>query len=107
MAFQANGHEEDDNRACCRSGLTNLLKMGHCAQAVMQTILDLGNTKEEWLVRMTTGLPGGIGNTGLECGGITSPLIQSGLEHGLSAKIIRLCLSVLWNFHKIFYYLRD
>jgi len=69
-----------------RRGLSNLLKMGHCAPAVMQTILDLGNSKEEWLVRMTAGLPGGIGNTGFECGGITSPLIQLGLEHGLSAK---------------------
>ena len=69
-----------------RRGLSNLLKMGHCAPAVMQTLLDLGNTKEEWLVRMTAGLPGGIGNTGFECGGITSPLIQLGLEHGLSAK---------------------
>ena len=69
-----------------RRGLSNLLKMGHCAPAVMQTLLDLGNTKEEWLVRMTAGLPGGIGSTGFECGGITSPLIQLGLEHGLSAK---------------------
>jgi hypothetical protein len=69
-----------------RRGLSNLLKMGHCAPTVMQTILDLGNTKEEWLVRMTAGLPGGIGSTGFECGGITSPLIQLGLEHGLSAK---------------------
>lgn len=69
-----------------RRGFSNLLKMGHCAPAVMQTILDLGNTKKEWLVRITAGLPGGIGNTGFECGGITSPLIQLGLEHGLSAK---------------------
>jgi hypothetical protein len=58
-----------------RRGFNNLLKMGHCAPAVMQTILDLENTKEEWLVRMTAGLPGGIGNTGFECGGITSPLL--------------------------------
>lgn len=69
-----------------RRGLSNLLKMGHCAPAVMQTLLDIGNTKEEWLVRMTAGLPGGIGNTGFECGGITAPLIQLGLDHGLSAK---------------------
>jgi hypothetical protein len=68
-----------------RRGLSNLLKMGHCAPAVMQTMLDLRNSKEEWLVRMTAGLPGGIGNTGFECGGITSPLIQLGLENGLSA----------------------
>ena len=39
-----------------RRGLSNLLKMGHCAPAVMQTLLDLGNKKEEWLVRMTAGL---------------------------------------------------
>jgi hypothetical protein len=67
-------------------GFNNLLKMGHCAPAVMQTLQDLRNAKEEWLVGMTTGLPGGIGNTGFECGGITSPLIQLGLKHGLSVK---------------------
>ena len=69
-----------------RRGLSNLLRMGHCAPAVMQTMLDLKDTKEEWLIRMTAGLPGGIGNTGYECGGITSPLIRFGLEHGLSAE---------------------
>jgi hypothetical protein len=69
-----------------RRGFSNLLKMGHCAPTVMQTLLDLGNTKEEWLVKMTAGLPGGIGSTGFECGGITAPLIKLGLEHGLSAK---------------------
>ncbi len=68
-----------------RRGFSNLLKMGHCAPAVMQTLQDIGDSKEEWLVRMTAGLPGGIGNTGFECGGITSPLIQFGLEYGLSA----------------------
>lgn len=68
-----------------RQGLNNLLKMGHCAPAVMQSLLDLGNKKEEWLVKIASGLPGGIGSTGFECGGITSPLIQFGLKHGLSA----------------------
>ena len=67
-------------------GLSNLLKMGHCAPAVMQTMLDLGDNKEDWLVKMTAGLPGGIGNTGYECGGITSPLIQFGLDYGLCAE---------------------
>jgi hypothetical protein len=69
-----------------RRGFTNLLKMGHCAPAVMQTFLDLENSEEEWLLKMTAGLPGGIGNTGFECGGITSPMIHMGLELGLSAK---------------------
>jgi hypothetical protein len=67
-------------------GFSNLLKMGHCAPAVMQTMLDLENNRDEWLVRMTAGLPGGIGNTGFECGGITAPLILLGLDHGLSVK---------------------
>jgi len=67
-------------------GFNNLLKMGHCAPAVMQTLQDIGNTKQEWLVRMSTGLPGGIGNTRFECGGITSPIIHLGLKHGLSAE---------------------
>jgi C_GCAxxG_C_C family probable redox protein len=66
-------------------GLSNMLKMGHCAPTVMQTLLDLENKKEDWLVRMTAGLPGGIGSSGFECGGITAPLIQFGLMHGLSA----------------------
>jgi hypothetical protein len=67
-------------------GLNNLLKMGHCAPAVMQTLLDLKDSKEDRWVRMAAGLPGGIGSTGYECGGITAPLIQFGLEYGLCAK---------------------
>lgn len=68
-----------------RRGLSNLLKMGHCAPSVMRTLQDLEDIKEDRLVRMTAGLPGGIGNTGFECGGVTSPLIYLGLKHGLSA----------------------
>ncbi len=66
-----------------RKGMDNLLRMGHCAPSVMQTLNDLGNSKEDWLVRMAAGLPGGIGNNGFECGGITSPLVQFGLDYGL------------------------
>ena len=47
-------------------GLANLLRMGHCAPAVMQTILDISSTGKQWLVRLSGGLPGGIGNTGNE-----------------------------------------
>jgi Putative redox-active protein (C_GCAxxG_C_C) len=63
--------------------LRNLFKMGHCAPAVMKTILDICGSEEEWPVKATAGLPGGIGDTGFECGGITSPLIFLGLRHGL------------------------
>ena len=67
-------------------GLTNLLRMGHCAPAVMQTLLDIQGRKAEWLVKLTAGLPGGIGNTGNECGGVTATLIKLGLDHGLGVE---------------------
>jgi C_GCAxxG_C_C family probable redox protein len=64
-------------------GFSNLLKMGHCAPTVMQTLLDVSSTDKEWLVRLSAGMPGGIGNTGSECGAVTSPLVLLGLHHGL------------------------
>ena len=65
-------------------GLNNLLRMGHCAPAVMQTILEINHSQQEGLVKLMAAMPGGIGNTGFECGGITSPLVILGLRHGLS-----------------------
>jgi hypothetical protein len=56
--------------------------MGHCAPTVMQTLLDASGSTERWPVLLTAGLPGGIGNTGGECGGLTAPLVLLGLEHG-------------------------
>ena len=47
----------------------------------MQTLLDASDTEAEWLVKLTAGLPGGIGNTGAECGGVTAPLVLIGLRH--------------------------
>jgi hypothetical protein len=61
----------------------NILRMGHCAPASMQTILDISAADKEWLVRLSAGMPGGIGNTGFECGGITSPLVLLGIRYGL------------------------
>jgi Putative redox-active protein (C_GCAxxG_C_C) len=60
-----------------------ILRMGHCAPAVMQTILDVSSTEKEWLVRLSAGMPGGIGNTGFECGAVTSPLALLGIRYGL------------------------
>ncbi len=37
----------------------------------------------QWLVKLSAGMPGGIGNTGFECGGITSPLVLLGTKFGL------------------------
>jgi hypothetical protein len=49
----------------------------------MRTILDVSSTDGEWLVRLSAGMPGGIGNTGHECGAVTSPLAVLGTQHGL------------------------
>ncbi len=61
----------------------NLIHMGHCAPTVMQTLLHISDNRQEWLVRLSAGMPGGIGNTGHECGAMTSPLVLLGLRHGL------------------------
>jgi hypothetical protein len=61
----------------------NLARMGHCAPTAMRTILDVSSPEQEWLVRLSAGMPGGIGNTGHECGAFTSPLAVMGLQAGL------------------------
>ena len=65
-----------------KRSVSNLLRMGHCAPTVMQTMLDASDTEGQWLVLLMAGLPGGIANTGGECGGLTAPLVQIGLRHG-------------------------
>jgi Putative redox-active protein (C_GCAxxG_C_C) len=65
------------------AALYNLIHMGHCAPTVMKSILDITSSEEEWLVRLSAGMPGGIGNTGHECGGVTSSLVQLGIRFGL------------------------
>lgn len=65
-----------------RRSVANLLRMGHCAPSVMQTMVDASAGEAEWLVKLAAGLPGGIGNTRSECGGLTAPLVVIGLRHG-------------------------
>lgn len=66
-----------------KQSASNLIRMGHCAPTVMQTILDVSGTQKEWLVKLIAGMPGGIGNTGFECGAVTAPLVLMGLRYGL------------------------
>ena len=68
-----------------RRSVWNLLRMGHCAPTVKQTLLDASDTEAEWLVKLTAGLPGGVGKTGAECGGVTAPLVLIGLRHARDA----------------------
>ena len=68
-------------RTLRRRSLANLSRMGHCAPTVMQTLVDASQPGATWLVKLVAGLPGGIGNTGGECGGLTAPLAFLGLRH--------------------------
>jgi len=63
-------------------GLSLLLKRGHCAPTVMETILRVRRLENVGLVKLVAGMPGGIGNTGNECGGIVSPIVLLGLGSG-------------------------
>jgi len=49
----------------------------------MQTLLDVSGAQHEWPVKLSAAMPGGIGNTGFECGALTSPLVFMGLHYGL------------------------
>jgi hypothetical protein len=66
-----------------QKSLANLLRMGHCAPTVMQSLVDVSAPDKQWLVRCSAGMPGGIGNTGFECGGFTPSLTLLGVRHGL------------------------
>ncbi len=61
----------------------NLFTMGHCAPTVMRSVGEPSAHDGEWLVKLSAGMPGGIGNTGHECGAVTSSLVLLGLRYGL------------------------
>lgn len=44
----------------------HVLRMGHCAPAVVQTLPHISRTADPPLIKMAAGLPGGIGNTGCD-----------------------------------------
>jgi hypothetical protein len=71
------------NRKLRHRATMNMLRMGHCAPSITQTLLEVTQQKKDWAVKLAAGLPGGIANTGYECGGVTAPLILLGLRHGL------------------------
>ncbi len=84
--MEASSHERPRRRpnwTYRRRGFSNLLRMGHCAPTAMRTVLDVSSADKEWLVKLSAGMPGGIGNTGHECGAVTSPLAVMGTQHGL------------------------
>jgi C_GCAxxG_C_C family probable redox protein len=77
-----------------KRSVANLLRMGHCAPTVMQTVVDASAEEANWLVKLAAGLPGGIGNTRGECGGLTAPLVVIGLRHTRDATVGDLPVAV-------------
>ncbi|MBN1144844.1 MAG: C_GCAxxG_C_C family protein [Bacteroidales bacterium] len=55
--------------------LNNLLRMGHCAPSVMQTLTDLYGIDSSNLVLYAGAMAGGIAGSDMECGALTAPLM--------------------------------
>jgi len=49
--------------------------MGHCAPAIMQTLLEQNDIRNENMVLYSAGLAGGIAGSGTECGALTAGVI--------------------------------
>lgn len=81
-------------------GLANVLRMGHCAPSIMQAMLDVSETDAQWLVKLVAALPGGVANTGGECGGVTAPLVLLGLRYG-QEKPVEGVPSVVYKGHDL------
>jgi C_GCAxxG_C_C family probable redox protein len=62
-----------------KRSLKNALQMGHCAPTIMQTLLESAHAEDPQLIKLVAGLPGGIGNQGAECGGVTATVLYLGL----------------------------
>jgi C_GCAxxG_C_C family probable redox protein len=63
-------------------GLLNGLKIGHCAPSVMRTLQQLQGDEDERVLKLTSGMPGGIGWLRAECGCVTSAVMMMGLMYG-------------------------
>jgi C_GCAxxG_C_C family probable redox protein len=62
--------------------IKNVLSMGHCAPTVARTLLQSEGIEDPQLIKLMAAMPGGIGNSGAECGGVTAPLMHLGLRFG-------------------------
>lgn len=56
----------------------NLLRMGHCAPSIMQTLLGINDLQNDKMVLYAGGMAGGIAGPETECGGLTAPLMFLG-----------------------------
>lgn len=65
----------------------NYHRMGHCAPSVMQSLLDINDTRNKELVRISGAMAGGIGGPKMECGALTVPLMFLGYQKGIPVDI--------------------
>jgi len=73
--------------------LNNILRMGHCAPSVMQTLLELNDIDNDDLVLFSGAMAGGIAGSDMECGCMTSPLMfMSYRSNNLNSKEEKLKL---------------
>ena len=62
--------------------INNLARMGHCAPAIMQTLLEQNDIRNDNMVLFAAGLAGGIAGSRTECGALTSPLMFLSFSNG-------------------------
>jgi C_GCAxxG_C_C family probable redox protein len=67
------------------ASLDAALKMGHCAPAVMAALIADGDPGRESAVMLASAMAGGIGNSGRECGALTSSILYLGDRYGQGA----------------------
>jgi hypothetical protein len=65
-----------------RRALSIALRRGHCAPSIMEASLRVGDPHALPLLKLVAGFPGGIGNHGAECGGLTAATVYLGLTLG-------------------------
>ena len=69
----------------------NYHRMGHCAPAVIKSLLDINGEDDPDLARFAGGMAGGIAGPDMECGAFTAPVMflgfQKGLPEGMDEKI--------------------
>jgi hypothetical protein len=65
--------------------IKNVLSMGHCAPTVARTLLQSESIEDLRLIKLMAAMPGGIGNSGAECGGSRLPSCISVFDSATTA----------------------
>ncbi len=67
--------------------INNVLRMGHCAPSIMQTLLDINNIQNKKMVLNAGAMAGGIAGADTECGALTAPLMFLGYSNNKISEI--------------------